>query len=223
MVKWPKKRKKHAWCLRKLHGCIMDVWQHTVWCFATAPWEYCGNCPLTPLAVRRISIPFACRAIAPASHGLRTPSLPTAGVSELAPMLKHRCGPHFCIWCGPASATAPAMVFHSFPAMGIVCDHCDGQLNDHKWSINSCKTYTRRPFRSMQHHRASKLSRHLAVSPEHAQMIAEFLYPSWWSFGCHEYAPSDIHGFDGIERYFDDRSDIPRPVIFLDVTERMMH
>ena len=25
-----------------------------------------------------------------------------------------------------------------------------------------------------------------------AQMIAEFLYPSWWPFSCHEYAPSDI-------------------------------
>ena len=184
MVKWPKKREKHAWCLRRLHGCKMDVWQYTVWCLGSALWEY--NCPLTPLAVRRISIPLACRAIAPASHGLRTPSLPTAGVSELAPMLKHRCGPHFCIWCGPASATAPAMVFHSFPAMGIVCDHCDGQLNDHKWSINSCKTYTRRPFRSMQHHWASKLSRHLIVSPDSAQRIAEFLYPSWWPFSCHE-------------------------------------
>ena len=197
-------RQQHGWCLGDMHQGVIKLRRYIVRCLSSAQDE--KGPPFTPgefkdtvedpADIRSFAIPFACRAIAPPpklKHRLPTPRLPTAGVSELAPMLKHRCGPHFCIWCGPASATAPAMVFHSFPAMGIVCDHCDDQLNDHQWSVNSCKTYTGRPFRSMQHHWASKLSRHLTVSPENAQMIAEFVYPSWWPFSCHEYVPEYIH------------------------------
>ena len=50
-------------------------------------------------------------------------------------------------------------------------------------------------------------------------MIAEFLYPSWWPFSCHEYAPSDIHGFDDIKYYLDDRSGIPRSLKWLDAAK----
>ena len=94
-----------------------------------------------------------------------TERLPGVYTDEITDCWCIRIGPHVeaPVWsallhmvraCGPASTAAAYMVFISYPAMGIVCLHCLRQLSYNQFSVDSCRTYTGRPFRSMQHHAA---------------------------------------------------------------------
>ena len=89
--------------------------------------------PLTPDLVREFDLQTAYDALVVSrdKHGRNKRLqclMPVAGGWQRYPILKHRCGPHFCVWCGLESATAHSLCCRSMPHMSITCDHCWDEL-----------------------------------------------------------------------------------------------